>query len=108
MEEHLHNALAFAAAHPVEALVVASALVNTLLSLRSPERLVASLEAHPRGAALVALLRAVGIDPPAAIRALQALLTAKAAAAFAGAPASLPGPDTLRRSTSPLGGGGAP
>lgn len=84
MEEHLHNALAFAAAHPVEGLVVLSAIVNTALALRSPERLVAALERHPRGAALVGLVRALGIDPPAAIRAIQGLLTARAAAALAG------------------------
>lgn len=47
--EHLNTALAFAAAHPVEGLVVLSAIVNTALALRSPERLVAALERHPRG-----------------------------------------------------------
>lgn len=82
--EHLNGLAAFVAAHPVEGLVVASALINTALALRSPERLVAALERHPRGAALVGLVRALGIDPPAAIRAIQGLVTARAAAALAG------------------------
>jgi hypothetical protein len=82
--ENLNSVVAFVAAHPVEGLVIASALINTALALRSPERLVAALERHPRGAALVGLVRALGIDPPAAIRAIQGLLTARAAAALAG------------------------
>lgn len=96
--------LAFFQAHPVECLVVASAVLNAALSLRSPERLVAWAERSPRGAALVALVRALGVDPAAAIRAGQALLAARAAAAAAEG-AQLGAGDGAGAGGAPGGGG---
>lgn len=71
--------LAWLAAHGWH-LLVASALVNLLLARVSPERLVSLAEQQPRMAAGVALVRAAGFDPVTVIRALQALLTARAVA----------------------------
>lgn len=86
--ENLGGAVEFARQHQLELLLVGSAVVNALLALHRPEKLVAALERSPRAAALLALLRAVGIDPVGAIRAVQGLLAAKAAEAAAGAVAS--------------------
>jgi len=81
--------LAWLAAHGWH-LLVASALVNLLLLRVTPERLVSLAEQHPRAAALVALVRAAGFDPVTVIRALQALLTARAAAVAGGPAPELP------------------
>lgn len=98
-------AWAYLNAHPGY-LVLASLVVNGLLYLVPPERLVQLAEQRPRLVAAIRFLRAVGIDPVAAIRALQLLLASKAASASGVLSMSaLEAPPTLRTGQAPGAGG---
>lgn len=70
-------------AHPAEFWLVASAVINLLLRVRSAEQWVSLCERYPKGAAILRLVRALGVDPAGALRALALFASGKAAAASA-------------------------
>ncbi len=51
-----------------------SALLNIVLRARTPEQWAVVCEEHPRFAACIRLLRALGVDPAKAIRSVQELV----------------------------------
>lgn len=60
------------------AILIASAVVNVLCRVKSPEAWIALCEKVPRLAALLRLVRGLGIDPVKAINAIKELLSGKA------------------------------
>ena len=60
--------------------LVLSALLNMALRKRTAEQWVSFAESRPRSAALVRLLRALGLDPVKAVLALKHLVNGKAMA----------------------------
>jgi hypothetical protein len=79
----MRQALDWVLAHPAECWLMLSAIINLLLRVRSAEQWVALCERHPKGAAVARLVRALGVDPAGAIRALALLVSGKAAEATA-------------------------
>ena len=67
--------------HPALALLLLSAVVNLLLALVPPERLVDLAGTRPWGAAAILAIRSAGLDPVGLVRAAQVALSGKAAAA---------------------------
>ena len=49
-------------------------LLNIILRTRTPEQWAVVCEEHPRLAAMIRLLRALGVDPAKAIRSVQELV----------------------------------
>lgn len=60
--------------------LVASAVLNALLSFKSPEAWEAFVVRYPRGAAAVKLVRKLGLDLPGVLRLVAAFVRRKAGA----------------------------
>jgi hypothetical protein len=114
----IHDLLTWIRSHPAESYIAASVALNLLVRLRVVQR----LESTRAGAAFFGLVRALGIDPVAAIQTLAAVAGAKAAGSSetakvllsaGGVPTSLPppvavdvAPPTPRNDAPPAGDAG--
>lgn len=103
---HVHAAVDWIRSHPAETWLIASLVINVALRAKTPEQWVALAERQRVLAACLEVVRALGVDPVRAIRAVQLLAAAKAgggaAARIIGSPPADDGPST------PRSGGGAP
>jgi len=72
--------IAWIQAHPAECWLVLSAVLNLMLRLKSAEKWVEQLEGTRGGAAIISIVRMVGVDPAGAMRALALIASARAAA----------------------------
>lgn len=70
--------LGWAKVHPTETILLASAVVNTVLRHRKPEEWVALAERRPVIAFALGLVRDLGVDPASALRRGQTVLNALA------------------------------
>lgn len=72
--------IAWIQAHPAECWLALSAVLNLMLRLKSAEKWVEQLEKTRGGAAIISIVRMVGVDPAGAMRALALIASARAAA----------------------------
>jgi hypothetical protein len=103
------TAIAWIQAHPAECWLALSAVLNVAFRLRTPERWVALCERRPALAAVLGLVRALGIDPAGAMKAVALVANTKAAHSSIGAltgdsapptprdPSAAPPPDVTTR-----------
>lgn len=76
--EYLHSTAVWIGTHPAETWLVASLVINLALRARTPEQWIALAEKRPALAACLEVVRALGVDPAGALRALQLVASAKA------------------------------
>mgnify|MGYP003345499347 CR=1 FL=1 len=72
--------IAWVQAHPAECWLALSAVLNLMLRLKSAEKWVEHAEKTRGGAAVISVVRMVGVDPAGAMRALALIASARAAA----------------------------
>jgi hypothetical protein len=80
MMDNVHVIIAWIQAHPAECWLALSAVLNLMLRLKSAEKWVEHLEKTRGGAAVISVVRMVGVDPAGAMRALALIASARAAA----------------------------
>jgi hypothetical protein len=97
-------AVAWVQAHPAECWLALSATLNLLLRLRPPEAWVALCERSPVTAAVVGVVRSLGVDPVGALRTLASVVAVKAAQSTASHALEAPPPPTPRNTGLPPGG----
>lgn len=76
--EAAHAAVDWVATHPAETWLVVSLVINLALRARTPEQWVALAERRPALAACLEVVRALGVDPARALRAVQLFANARA------------------------------
>lgn len=80
MSAYVSSAWAWVQAHPAECWIAVSAVLNLLLRLKTAEKWVEQVERTRVGAAVVGVVRSLGVDPASALRTLVVMASAKAAA----------------------------
>lgn len=105
LSEYARTAVDWIASHPAETWLCVSLVINVALRARTPEQWIALAERRPWLAACLEVVRALGVDPARALRALQLVVNAKAGG---GALRSLVAPHDSDGPTTPRSGGGSP
>ena len=94
MSAYIASGWAWVQAHPAECWIAVSAVLNLLLRLKTAEKWVEQLEKTRIGAALVGVVRSLGVDPASALRTLVVMASTKAAASGIGSHGAPPSAGT--------------